>query len=39
MIATTVEQAGAPGGTPAMSWQSIMDGGTGRVWLVEPDPK
>jgi len=34
---TTVTQAGATA-TPSVSWLSIIDGGPGRVWMVEPDP-
>lgn len=36
---TTVSQVGTPyAGTVALSWLSVIDGGPGQVWLVEPAP-
>lgn len=37
---TVITQVGAAAGagTAALSWLAVIDGGPGRVWLVEPDP-
>jgi hypothetical protein len=35
---TVLTQVGAAAAGPVMSWLAVVDGGPGRVWLVEPDP-
>lgn len=35
---TVITQVGGAAGAPAMSWLAVVDGGPGRVWLIEPDP-
>lgn len=35
---TVITQVGATATVSAMSWLAVIDGGPGRVWLIEPDP-